>query len=226
MKKMTTKLIIGSATLLLLSGCGVVSSSLSPEKQGALKGKKVTVVQKDTLIKPGQSARTSSYIDVNIVTGIIQGIENRKTSGPVYARPTYEISKRTMALLSNKFGMIEVKNIGQKNFQSDYSLEVRTGWGIQYGKLMMANDIKLIDLKSNKVIAHSICMYGDNRKERIPATSTKKLFANDGKIIKREARKAIDSCMKKINTQILARPSESKPITDPDFMHRPLIDMN
>ncbi len=219
---------LSAVALLLLNGCGIVSSSLSADKQGTLKGKTVTVVKKDTLIKPGQKGKTSTDMHINIYWAITRGVENRQTQGPVYGNPTQEISRKTMALLSRKFGMIEVGNSGQKNLKSNYVLEVKTNWWIENmyggpGYLMMANDIRLVNLSNNKIIAHSVCMYGDNKEERIPSTSVKKIFLNDGKIIKREARKAIDSCMNKIDTQIFARPGEAKPITDPDFMNRPLI---
>ena len=225
---MKTELFIGVVALLLLNGCGIVSSSLSAEKQEVLKGKTVTIVKKDTLIKPGQKGKTSTDMGINMYWAVTRGIENRQTHGPVYGNPTQEISRKTMTLLSKKFGMIEVRNSGQKNFKSNYSLEVKTNWWIENmlgsaGYLMMANDIRLIELNNNKIIAHSVCMYGDNTEERIAQTSVKEIFAHDGEIIKREARKAVDSCMKKIDTQIFARPDEARPIKDPDFMNRPLI---
>ncbi len=218
-----------TATLLLLSGCGAVSSSLNTDKQGALKGRTVTVVQKDTLVKPSLMGTTvTGMTSAVILSSVAQGIDNRKTTGPVYAQPTQEISTKTMALLSKRFGMREIKNTGEKEIKSDYVLKVKTLWMVQQvyrlpGYITMDNTIELIDQRTKKVVAKALCQYGDENKEKIPTMLVSTMAANDGKIIRREARKAINSCMKKINTQILAEPGKAQPITDADFMHRPLI---
>ncbi len=212
-----TKIIGIGVIAVMITGCGGSKSiSLGSDKQNTIRGKRITVVEKDSLIKPGKMAYMGSYVDINLISVILQDIENKKTTGTVFARPTHEIARRTMALLNKKYKMVEVKNRDGKNFKSDYILEVETAWITAWATgTTFSNRIRLINLKNNKVTAQSICMYEFEKK----STDNSK---NNKKFIRREAKKAIESCMKKIKTQILAKPGKAKLIKDPDLMKIPM----
>ena len=212
-----TKIIGISVIAVMITGCsGSKSITLVSDKQNTIRGKRITVVEKDSLIKPGKMAHVGPYVDINLIAAILQDIENKKTTGTVFARPTHEIARRTMALLNKKYKMVEVKNRAGKNFKSDYILEVETAWTSSWSiGTTLSNRIRLINLKNKKVAAQSICMYKFEKNQTGNAKNNKKF-------IRREARKAIESCMKKIKTQILVKPGKAKLIKDPDFMNIPI----
>jgi len=212
-----TKIIVISMIAVMITGCGGSKSiSLGSDKQNTIRGKRITVVEKDSLIKAGKMAHVGPYVDINLIAAILQDIENKKTTGTVFARPTHEIARRTMALLNRKYKMVEVKNRAGKNFKSDYILDVETAWTSSWPiGTTLSNRIRLINLKNKKVVAQSICMYKFEKKQTGNAKNNKKF-------IRREARKAIESCMKKIKTQILVKPGKAKLIKDPDFMNIPM----
>jgi hypothetical protein len=64
-------------------------------------------------------------------------------------------------------------------------------WG-KY-RIGMINILKLIDVKNRKILAQKQCVYDPKYSDKTPLYDD--FFANDGKLIKEETKKILDSCI-------------------------------
>ena len=207
---MKNKLMIGAgliAGMLLLSGCG--KNPLTPNERNIMKGKSISLVPLDTSTHPRNSnLHNGPFMDVNLIANAIQSASEKMGSHPRYMYPTGILGNKAINSLTKRYAMVK-KPMNQK---ADYSLEINTIWSYKRKGLgfmnsetsvNMQNDISLKNNQTGKVISQVFCFYNDIVDKNIPGYDEKAVKDLSTGIANKEAKKAINLCMKKFNQEML-----------------------
>jgi hypothetical protein len=119
-----------------------------------------------------------------------------------------EKKETSLSILETKEDITELDRL-KATYTSDYLLDIDTyNWMITHTKwnggasyvIIMRNNLRLIERESQKIVSSINCEYNPKDKEILPTYD--ELFANDGKLIKEESRKASDLCIEKIKAEL------------------------
>jgi hypothetical protein len=203
--------LFGLFALALLAGC--VSVEHIPLETGAaqtLRGREVAVASRE---QPDFAAMTPAKAALGLIGGAMmveagkQVVEENNVQDPAHAiaqaiaaelKDTHQLRLATNAISVNSD---DAAQIAKENSGGDLLLDVRTiNWGYSYFpttwnryRVFYTARVRLIDLKSAKVIAEGFC---SRMPEETPDAPTgDELLANGAEVLKRELKTAADTCL-------------------------------
>lgn len=205
--------------LLWLSGC--VSTKTIPFDESTALESKPTTISKTTRNKPDFSAMTAG----KAMFGLIGGAAMISAGNDIVQKndiedPANYIRSEISKALVNKYGLEVVDSnksvdtrktevIAKAYSESDWILDIETiNWSFAYFptdwnnyRVMYSAKLKLIDTKSQKVLAEGFCSRVPEYSESAP--SHDELLANKAERIKSELKIAADNCITEFKTVTL-----------------------
>ena len=203
------KIFIAAVIASLFTGCSVKTVPI-PNSGANLRGKSITYVKKSSPKRP------YFYTDSNVIGnavggfigGLIEGAGDSKKYSATYEVPSNQLAQRLTPIIASKYGMQYASNANLKN-SVDYILDVDTGgWMMQHitllrdtARFIMRNDVKLKNAKTDRTVAQVMCLYKKEWKDNVPKYED--ILANNHQFVKNYTQKAIDECIRKVQTQML-----------------------
>lgn len=230
---MKSKLVFIIFITFIIKGCGYRTLPISQSEN--LKGKTIVLVDVDerkwpNVITQGQAlVGAFGGLIINTSRPSLSTIDSNRSDNFPKVTPSVYIGDKIIIKLKEKYKMLDLKNSKikkdaysesleeveelsdlekyNKNYKSDYILEIETFWKVYYSKrswgkygMKMQNNLRLINRKNQEVRAKITCRY-DMKRKIFP--TYEEMFDNNGALMKMESLKAMDLCTERVIKHLL-----------------------
>ena len=212
------KTLVPVIVCLLIVGCASVpTQQASQDTLLSLKGKNVTVVQRETPAFVAMTSGKGMFALVGVSAAVVAGnklVKENQIQDPAKAiaetlaqdlsiEHGIRVTGRSSAVASSD----DVADIVQLAHGNDYALDVVThGWSYMYDGFTFSDyfvgyssRLRLIDVNTSQVVASTKCAY-DSKTAGKPAVSHDTLMQNDAAYIKQELAQATDACVEQFSS--------------------------
>lgn len=209
------------AAMLLLSACASTQNlAVSPDALQAMQGKSLVLIQAET---PGFVAMTSGkgmFAVAGVGAAVAEGNKMVRENG--ISDPAMQISQTLAAGLASDYGLQVHEDARAANTDdidavvsladgNDFALEVATnGWsyiydGFNFGDYFVgySSKLRLIDVRSAKVISSGLCAYDAKKAGKAPV-SHEALLADEAAYIKQELSDAASICVQEFAANLFS----------------------
>lgn len=215
------KTIIAAILCLTLIGCaGVPTQRISDDTMSSLKGKSVTLVQRESPSFVAMTSGKGMFAVAGVGAAAAAGnslVEEAQIEDPATAIGValgQELAaKHGVSIVSQSDAVVnsdKVADIVQVAAGADYALDVVThGWSYMYDGFNFSDyfvgyssRLRLIDVNTSTVLASGLCAY-DAKKAGKSAVSHETLTADNAAFIKQELSAATGVCVQQFSANVL-----------------------